>query len=45
MRSRLHQRILADFARDPRLQFAYPTQRAILSREIAGKAAAPTPSP
>jgi hypothetical protein len=26
-------------------QFAYPTQRAILSREIAGKAAAPTPSP
>jgi small-conductance mechanosensitive channel len=45
MRTRLHQRILADFARDPRLHFAYPTQRAILSREIAGKAPAPTLSP
>ena len=34
MRDRLHWRILNDFASDPRLQFAYPTQREILAREL-----------
>ncbi len=33
MRDRLHWRILNDFARDPRLQFAYPTHREIYSRD------------
>ncbi len=32
-RDRLHWRILNDFARDPRLQFAYPTHREIYSRD------------
>ncbi len=49
MRDRLHWRILNDFARDPRLQFAYPTHRGIFSRdpfdrtgpEIPGGSAAP----
>ncbi len=36
MRDRLHWRILNDFARDPRLQFAYPTHRKIFSRDLAG---------
>jgi small-conductance mechanosensitive channel len=35
MLDRLHSRILADFARDSRLQFAYPTHRALLAREHA----------
>jgi hypothetical protein len=40
MRDRLHWRILNDFARDPRLQFAYPTRREILSRDLTGRPAA-----
>ena len=39
-RDRLHWRILNDFARDPRLQFAYPTRREILSRDLTGRPAA-----
>lgn len=38
MHDRLHGRLLADFARDPRLQFAYPTHRALFARERAAKA-------
>ncbi len=37
IRDQLHWRILNDFARDPRLQFAYPTRREILAREVAGR--------
>jgi len=40
MRDRLHWRILNDFARDPRLQFAYPTRREILSRDLSARPAA-----
>ena len=39
MRDRLHWRILNDFARDPRLQFAYPTHREIFSRVNSGRSA------
>jgi len=52
MRDRLHWRILAEFARNPQLQFAYPTHRAIFSQELASHPpsgnttapASPTPS-
>jgi small-conductance mechanosensitive channel len=44
MRDRLHWRILNDFARDPRLQFAYPTHREIFSRDLSSHPAAETPS-
>jgi small-conductance mechanosensitive channel len=37
MRDRLHWRILNDFARDPRLQFAYPTHRGIFSRDLSSR--------
>jgi small-conductance mechanosensitive channel len=39
MRDRLHWRILNDFARDSRLQFAYPTHREIFSRDLSSHAA------
>ncbi len=38
-RDQLHWRILNDFARDSRLQFAYPTRREILAREVSGRPA------
>ncbi len=38
MRTKLHSRILADFARDPRLQLAYPTHREIFASESTAKA-------
>ena len=44
-RDRLHWRILNDFARDPRLQFAYPTRREIFAREIPAHAASGRESP
>ena len=44
MRDRLHWRILNDFARDPRLQFAYPTHREIFSRDLSSHPAAETHS-
>lgn len=37
MRTKLHGRILADFARDPRLQLAYPTHREIFTSESTAK--------
>lgn len=40
VRDRLHWRILNDFARDPRLQFAYPTHREIFSRDLSGRTVA-----
>jgi small-conductance mechanosensitive channel len=43
MRDRLHWRILNDFARDPRLQFAYPTHREIFSRDLSSHPAEEAP--
>ena len=45
MRDRLHRRILSDFARDPRLQFAYPTHREIFSRDLSDHPATETFNP
>lgn len=42
MRDKLHRRILADFARDTRLQFAYPTSRQFQPMEAP---VAPPPNP
>jgi hypothetical protein len=44
MRDRLHWRILNDFARDPRLQFAYPTHREIFSHDLSSHLATGTHS-